>query len=201
MKKIAAILMCVVISVLSANAQKVFNLQSVQKVGNGFYVTATNGQQKAISPYTYKQVKKAVQDYVLVTYDGEQISDWTLAHKSKVSHIIFVVDSIGYNEDADVAEVFIRNGDLRTKYESPNEVWLKVNKGQHVEAWYIDGITKIIEHWRTVPRDVPLTTEVPIEAATTASIASTITATQTATTTFATTATTTQPTQHRFVKR
>ena len=195
MKKIILIA-SVVFSVLSVNAQKVFNLQSVQKVGNGFYAKATNGEQKPISPYTYKQVKKAVQDYVLVTYDGEQVSDWTLAHKSKVSHIIYVVDSIGYNEDADVAEIFIRNGDLRMKHESPNEVWLKVNKGQHVESWYIDGLTKIIEHWRTVPRDVPLTTEVPIEAAVaTASTAST------ATTTFATTATTTQPTQHRFVKR
>jgi hypothetical protein len=200
MKRFAAILIsCVVFSVLSVNAQKVCNLVSVEKIGNGFYVKATNGEQKAISPYTYKQVKKALNDYYMVTYDGEQVSDWTLAHKSKVSHIIFEVDSIGYNEDSDVSEVFLSNGELRTKYESPNEVWLKVNKGQHVESWYIDGITKIIEHWRTVPRETPLTTEVPIEAAVaTASIASTASTASTTTTTFATT---TQPTQHRFVKR
>ena len=182
------IFLSVVFSVLAfvANAQKVYDNVVVTKVGKSFVAKAGPAESLPLNPYLYKRVKKAPQDYVLVAYDGENGSVRTLAHKSNVFYNVLAVDSVGYDEAADVAEVFLSD---KTKYTSSNEEWLKVLAGQHVEMWYVDGETAVLQHFRTVPRETALTSVVPVIGATELAQASTPTTP------------TTPPARHRFVKR
>lgn len=105
----------------------------------------------------------------MVDYVGEKGSARTLAHRSKVSYAVLEVDSIGLDAN-DVAEVYLSD---KTVYKSPNDEWLKVLKGQHVERWLVDGETKVLSHYRTVPRETPLTTDIPYT--TVAAVTSTVT--------------------------
>lgn len=155
MRKIAFLIVCVVFAV-AGNAQQVFKLDKVVKDGLSF--TAYAGDKALpISPFLYKRLKAEPAAYVMVDYQGENGSARTLAHRSKVSYAVLEVDSIGLDAN-DVAEVYLSD---KTVYKSPNDEWLKVLKGQHVERWLVDGETKILTHYRTVPRETPLTTDLP----------------------------------------
>ncbi len=188
---------------LAANAQKVYGLEAVAKVGKSF-VAKAGPESLPLNPYLYKRVKKAPQEYVLVAYDGENGSVRTLAHKSNVFYNVLAIDSVGYDESADVAEVFLSD---KTKYTSSNEEWLKALAGQHVEMWYVDGETAVLQHFRTVPRETALTSVVPVIGATELAQVSAPQA-ETADKELASTPTpttpttpTTPPATHRFVKR
>jgi len=155
----ALFLICVVFAV-AAQAQQVYKIDKVVKDGLKF--TAYAGDKALpISPFLYKRLKAEPAAYVLVDYVGENGSARTLAHRSKVSYAVLEVDSIGL-DDQDVAEVYLSD---KTVYKSPNDEWLKVLKGQHVERWLVDGETKILTHYRTVPRETPLTTDIPYTVA------------------------------------
>ncbi|MBR1825669.1 MAG: hypothetical protein IJ770_03685 [Alphaproteobacteria bacterium] len=212
MRKKILFLLCVVFSVLTVSAQKVENVVSVTKSGNGFVATLSTGRTvRVTNPYLYKRMRKAPSEYCYVTYNGEKKRDETFALKSNVSYAVLTVDSVGYNEDKDLAEVYLSD---KTVYCSPNDEWLKVLVGQKVERWWVDGETIDLEHFRTVSRETPETTTVPVE--TTAPVSAQVTPPagqnggqmmtppagqglgQTTTTATALTA---PATTHRFVKR
>ena len=159
MKKLIFALVCTMFVALSANAQQVYGLTSVVKNGKMFVVYAGD-QSLEVNPYLYKRVKKSPADYVLVVYNGERGTVKTVAHRANVNYAVLSVDSIGYDEDKDLAEVYLSD---KSVYKSTNDEWLQVLKGQHVERWLIDGETKVLQHFRTVPRDVELTTAIPYE--------------------------------------
>lgn len=150
---------CAIFATLSINAQQVYGLTSVVKNGKTF-VAYADQQSLEVNPYLYKRIKKSPTDYVLVVYNGERGTVKTIAHRANVSYAVLSVDSIGYDEDKDMAEVYLSDKSI---YKSANDEWLQVLKGQHVERWLIDGETKTLQHFRTVPRDVELTTAIPYE--------------------------------------
>lgn len=156
MRKIFCTLITCVVFAVAAQAQQVFKLDKVVK--DGLQFTAYAGDKALpISPFLYKRLKAEPAGYVMVDYVGENGSARTLAHRSKVSYAVLSVDSVGL-DDQDVAEVYLSDN---TVYKSQNDEWLKVLKGQHVERWLVDGDTKVLSHYRTVPRETPLTTDIP----------------------------------------
>ena len=157
MRKAILSLVCVVFVALNAMGQQVYGLTSVEKNGKEF-VVRVGDLVLPVNPYLYKRVKKDMASYVLVTYNGEKGSMITVAHRANVSYAVLAVDSVGLDEEKDLAEVYLSD---KTVYKSTNDEWLKVLKGQHVERWLVDGETKTLQHFRTVPRDVELTTAVP----------------------------------------
>lgn len=157
MRRILFFFVCVIFAAINVNAQQVYGLTSIAKNGTSFEVRAGD-LVLPVNPYLYKRIKKAPESYALVVYNGTNGSMITVAHRGNINYAVLAVDSIGYNEEADVAEVYLSD---KTVYKSTNDEWLKVLKGQHVERWFIDGETKTLEHIRTVPRDVELTNAVP----------------------------------------
>lgn len=155
MRKIFFFFVCVVFAV-TAQAQQVYGLTSVEKNGKEFVVRA-GALALPVNPYLYKRVKKDMASYVLVTYKGEKGSMVTVAHRANVSYAVLAVDSVGLDSN-DLAEVYLSDKSI---YKSHNDEWLKVLKGQHVERWLVDGETKTLQHFRTVPRETELTNAVP----------------------------------------
>lgn len=147
--------MCVVFAV-AAQAQQVFKIDNVVKEGKDFVVYAGDTSLYVLAD-VYKSIKKDIESYVMVVYRGQRGSMATLAHRANVSYAVLAVDSIGL-DDNDVAEVYLSD---RSVYKSHNDEWLKVRKGQHVERWLVNGVSKTLQHFRTVPREVPLTTAIP----------------------------------------
>ena len=156
MRKAILSLVCVVFAV-TAQAQQVYGLTSVEKNGKEFVVRAGE-LALPVNPYLYKRVKASPESYVLVTYNGEKGSMITVAHRANVSYAVLAVDSVGLDEEKDLAEVYLSD---KTIYKSTNDEWLKVLKGQKVERWLVDGETKTLQHFRTVPRETELTNAVP----------------------------------------
>ena len=156
MRKIFCTLITCVVFAVAAQAQQVYKLDRAVRDGLRFIVYAGD-KSLPISPFLYKKLKEEPAGYFLIDYQGENGSARTLVHRTKVSYAVLEVDSIGLDEN-DVAEVYLSD---KTIYKSPNNEWLKVQIGQHVERWLVDGETKIIVHYRTVPREIPLTTDLP----------------------------------------
>jgi hypothetical protein len=165
MKKIAMFLLVSVLFSVSAMAQKVYGLSKIeQKTSTVFVAYAGEHSELSleISAWLYRAIKSEPNSYVMMNYVGENGSCRTIARRTSVDYGVYNIDSIGYDEANQLALVYLSNHSV---YKSPNMEWLKVQRGQHFERWYVDGETKVLEHCRTVARTVALTTAIPYEIA------------------------------------
>ncbi|MBR6355839.1 MAG: hypothetical protein IKR92_03185, partial [Alphaproteobacteria bacterium] len=159
MKKVIFALVCLFVA-LTGKAEQVYGLTKVEKVGTSF-VAYAGDLALPINPYLYKRVKKDMASYAMVVFNGEKGTVMTLAHRANISHDILVVDSVGLDAE-DQPEIYLRDvKNTPSVYKTPNDQWLLVQVGQKVERWFIDGETKVIQHFRTVPRETELTSDIP----------------------------------------
>ena len=196
MRKILFFL-CVI--AITAQAQKFEGVISVRQSGNKFVANLATGRSVQVpNPHLYRRILKSPGDFVYVSYDGDSIKVETFALRSNVSYKVVAVDSVGYDEKNDLAEVYFSD---KTTYRSPNSEWLKVKKGRHVAMCDVDGETKIFRRLpHTVGEDVAETNLVPIAAPapTTEAPAATVSA---PVATAEAQAASTPLAKHRFVKR
>ena len=152
MKKLVFI-MGLVFAVLTAQAQQVYNINSIEAAPDGSRLAVSGPVRFPLNPYVYSTIKSAPADYRIVAYTGEEGCVVTIAHISQIDHYIAVVDTVSIT-DNDGARITFTNGDELVISDSE---WLKIQPGQKVESWVIEGLTKRMWRSHTVSRDTPET--------------------------------------------
>lgn len=167
MKRIAISLLICVVGMISASAQRFYEIESVTRISETRFEVKSGAQRLLVSPGIYDKVSANKSAYLLVTYVGTEQSVITVARRDAIQYLVLAVDSIGIDANGN-SKVFLSNGKT---YVSPNKDWLTVQPGQHVAGAYIDGETKVITRkWHTVPRETALSSEIPISPAPTSPV-------------------------------
>ncbi len=147
--------LCTLVS--NINAQSLSEISETKRVGNKFFVVAS-GATMEVNPVIFKAVSKNKSEYALATIPGDA-SATTVVLRTKATSEIVNVDSISLADNNEDARLFLSNGEV---YENSDPGWLTVLPGQHVEIINIDGLTKVINRYHTVGRDIALAEPAPL---------------------------------------
>lgn len=165
MKKTIISFIFAVVGVLSASAQlQFFALDDVKQVSPSQFVVRSGAQSLKVYADVYDSIRAiGAQNCLMVVYKDAKQQTITIAPKARIKYMRLAVDSVGIGAN-DASLVFMAGS--ASPYVSPNKDWRTVRPGQKVEGAVVDGFTKIIARkWHTVPRELPVTTEIPISPA------------------------------------